>query len=41
MSIGGERRLTIPPNMGYGKKSQDRIPANSTLVFDVKLMEIK
>jgi len=41
MAIGGERRLTIPANMAYGNKSLDGIPANSTLIFDVKLLEIK
>ncbi|KDR75777.1 hypothetical protein GALMADRAFT_248463 [Galerina marginata CBS 339.88] len=41
MQAGGERVLTIPPNMAYGSKKQDRIPANSTLVFEVKLLEIK
>jgi FK506-binding nuclear protein len=33
MQAGGERRLTIPANMAYGKKAQKDIPANSTLVF--------
>ena len=33
MQAGGERRLTIPPNMAYGKKAQSSIPANSTLIF--------
>ncbi|CAI4213749.1 unnamed protein product [Parascedosporium putredinis] len=41
MAIGGERRLTIPANMAYGNKPLDGIPANSTLIFDVKLLEIK
>jgi len=41
MQVGGERILTIPPNLGYGKRAQDGIPANSTLVFEVKLLEIK
>jgi len=41
MQAGGERRLTIPANMAYGKKAQKDIPANSTLVFEVKLLEIK
>ena len=41
MSVGGERRLTIPANHAYGSKALPGIPANSTLVFDVKLLEIK
>ncbi|PPQ93731.1 hypothetical protein CVT25_013071 [Psilocybe cyanescens] len=41
MQVGGERILTIPPAMGYGSKKQDVIPGNSTLVFEVKLLEIK
>ena len=41
MSVGAERRLTIPANLAYGSKSLPGIPANSTLVFDIKLLEIK
>ncbi|ROT39793.1 hypothetical protein SODALDRAFT_275229 [Sodiomyces alkalinus F11] len=41
MSVGSERRLTIPPHLAYGSKGLPGIPANSTLVFDVKLLEIK
>ncbi len=41
MSVGGERRITVPAHLGYGKKSSGPIPANSTLVFDLKLMAIK
>ncbi|PTB67130.1 hypothetical protein BBK36DRAFT_1135283 [Trichoderma citrinoviride] len=41
MAIGGERRLTIPAHLAYGSKSLPGIPANSTLTFDVKLLEIK
>lgn len=41
MSIGGERRLTIPASLAYGNRKLDGIPANSTLIFDVKLLEIK
>ncbi len=41
MSVGGERRLTIPANLAYGSKSMPGIPANSTLIFDIKLLEIK
>jgi FK506-binding nuclear protein len=41
MSVGGERRLTVPANLAYGSKGMPGIPANSTLIFDVKLLEIK
>ncbi|KAF8967871.1 hypothetical protein BDZ97DRAFT_1801681 [Flammula alnicola] len=41
MQVGGERILTVPPNMGYGKSKSGPIPANSTLIFEVKLLEIK
>lgn len=41
LSIGGERRITIPAQLAYGSKGQPGIPANSTLIFDVKLLEIK
>lgn len=33
MQVGGERLLTIPAPMAYGKKAQSGIPGNSTLIF--------
>ena len=41
MSVGGERRISVPASMAYGNKSMPGIPANSPLVFDVKLLAIK
>ncbi|KUJ22461.1 uncharacterized protein LY89DRAFT_607061 [Mollisia scopiformis] len=41
MQVGGERRITIPAKLAYGNKSQPDIPSNSTLIFDLKLLEIK
>lgn len=42
MKVGGTRRLIIPAAMAYGSSSPAKnIPANSDLVFDIDLMEIK
>lgn len=41
MQVGGERRLTIPASLAYGSKALPGIPANSTLIFDVKLLSVK
>lgn len=39
MKIGETRKLTIPAEMGYGEMAIGSIPANSTLVFEVELLE--
>ena len=42
MQVGGIRKLTIPPELAYGDRpvGGGLIPANSTLVFEVILLEI-
>jgi hypothetical protein len=40
MKKGGSYRLKISPELGYGDKDMGQIPPNSTLDFDVKIVEV-
>ena len=41
MKVGGTRKLTIPPSLGYGDRQVGSIPANSTLVFEIELLKVE
>jgi peptidylprolyl isomerase len=40
LKVGDRATFTIPPSIGYGERDMGAIPPNSTLIFDVELVEV-
>jgi FKBP-type peptidyl-prolyl cis-trans isomerase len=38
--VGSRLVLVVPPDLGYGKKAQSGIPANSTLIFAIEILSV-
>ena len=41
MKVGGKRRLFVPSKLGYGAIPRPNIPANSNLIFEIELLDVK
>ncbi|KAL1259197.1 hypothetical protein QQF64_009774 [Cirrhinus molitorella] len=41
MCAGEKRKLTVPPALAYGKEGKGKIPPESTLIFDIEIIEIR
>lgn len=41
MKEGEVRRLVVPPDLGYGSEPKPGIPANSVLVFEIELLDVR
>lgn len=40
LQTGDKATIVIPPTLGYGERAAGKIPANSTLIFDVELISV-
>jgi len=41
MEVGGQRRLFVPPEYGYGDRQMQEIPPGATLTLDIEIVSIK
>jgi len=41
MKVGETRKIVVPPGLAYKERSNDKIPPNSTLVYEVELLGIE
>lgn len=41
MQVGGKRQLIVPATLAYGEQAVGKIPPNSTLYFEIELLEVR
>jgi FKBP-type peptidyl-prolyl cis-trans isomerase len=41
MKVGGRRKITVPPELGYGVRGLGPIPGNTALIFELEILKIK
>jgi len=41
LNVGDKAILTVPSGLGYGERAVGKIPANSTLIFEIEVIETK
>ena len=41
MRVGGKRLIVVPPDAGYGAQGAGKIPGNTTLIFEVELVDVR
>lgn len=41
MQVGGKRQLVVPAHLAYGERAVGKIPPNSTLHFEIELLEVR
>jgi FKBP-type peptidyl-prolyl cis-trans isomerase len=41
MKVGGRRKMVIRPGLAYGSRGNENVPPNTTLVFEIQLVDVR